>query len=241
MSSSGDEMDIGRFLGWAAKPLATPGRHEDLARIVTRYRDDSDFADSVDRVVAGAGLDLHVDDRDGIVVTARQHSMLRLTVTDVVKRAQNQHRAVMGAVILAIARAAYPESNMVDDPHRIAVFTTQSVVDALDRAAETHANASTEDSDIDEELVEAWRRWSDLTAARPNAQRRSTGDRAGAVNRVCRMLVDAGYLTARGDTDGGTWTARPRFRYAVADLAEDSDLYALVSGLATEPTRPGAS
>lgn len=241
MSSPGDEMDIGRFLGWAARPLATPGRHEDLARIVTRYRDDSDFADSVNRVFAGAGLDLHVDDRDGIVVTARQHSMLRLTVTDVVKRAQNQHRAVIGAVILAVARAAYPESSIVDDPYRVAAFTTQAVVDALDRAAQAHADASTEDSDVDEELVEAWRRWSDLNAARPHAQRRSTGDKPGVVKRVCRMLVDAGYLTARGDTDGGTWTARPRFRFAVADLAEDSDLYALVNGLAPEASEPDAS
>ena len=241
MSSPGDEMDIGRFFGWAARPLATPGRHEDLARIVARYRDDAEFADSVDRVFAGAGLDLHVDDRDGVVVTARQQSMMRLTVTDVVKRAQNQHRAVIGAVILAVARAAYPESSMVDDPHRVAAFTTRSVVDALDRASQKHAEVSTEDSGVDEELVEAWRRWSDLATARPNAQRRSTADKAGAVNRVCRMLVDSGYLTARGDTDSGTWTARPRFRFAVADLAEDSDLYAVVNGLAAEATGPDAS
>lgn len=241
MSSSGDEMDIGRLLGWAGRPLATPGRHEELARIVARYRDDSEFADSVNRVFAGAGLDLHVDDRDGIVVTARQHSMLRLNVTDVMKRVQNQNRAVIGAVILVVARAAYPESSMVDDPHRVAVFTTQSVVDALDRAAQTHAEASTEDSGVDEELVEAWRRWSDLATARPNAQRRSTTDKSGAVNRVCRMLVDAGYLTARGDTDGGTWTARPRFRFAVADLAEDSDLYAVVNGLTSDTAEPDGS
>ena len=39
-------------------------------------------------------------------------------------------------------------------------------------------------------------------------------------------------LTARGDTDGGTWLARPRFRHAVAALCEDSELYALVNGLA---------
>jgi len=55
------------------------------------------------------------------------------------------------------------------------------------------------------------------------------------------MLADAGYLTARGDTDGGTWTARPRFRFAVADLAEDSDLYAVVNALASGPSKPDAS
>jgi hypothetical protein len=234
MRPPSDDVDIGRFFGWAARPLATPGRDEDLARIITRYRDDSDFADAVDRVFSGAGLDLQVDERDGIVVTARQHSMLRLTVSDIIKRSQPHHRAVMGAVILAVARAAYPESDMVDDPNRVAVFTTQTVVDALDRAAEAHANASAKDSDVDAELIEAWRRWLDLPSARPNARRRSSGDRAGAVNRLCRILADAGYLNARGETDGGTWTARPRFRFAVASLVEDSELYELVNGLGAD-------
>jgi hypothetical protein len=230
----GDDVDIGRFLGWAAQPSATPGRNEELARIVTRYRDDTDFADAVDRVFSGAGLDLHVDDRVGIVVTARQHSMLRLTVADVLKRAPSDHRAVVGAVILAVARTAYPEPGMVDDPDRIAVFTTQTVVDTLDRAARAHRDAAERDGDVDEELVEAWRRWDALTTARPYAQRRSTGDRAGMVNRICRVLAEAGYLTHRGQTDGGTWVSRPRFRFAVAALTEDSDLYAAVNGLLAE-------
>ena len=231
MRLPGDDEDIGRFLGWAARPSATPGRHEDLARLVTRYRDDVDFAEAVDRVFAGAGLDLHVDERDGILVTARPQSMLRLTVSDVVKRAQAPQRAVIGAVVLAVARAAYPEPGMVDDPDRVAVFTTRGVVDALDRAAQAHADAATEDGDVDEDLVEIWRRWRDLRAARPQSQRLSINEKPGMVNRVCRMLIDAGYLAARGDTDGGTWAARPRFRYAVADLTEDSVLYEQVNGL----------
>jgi hypothetical protein len=231
MRSSTDDADIGRFLAWSARPRETPGRSEDLHRIVARYLDEPDFAAAVDRVFSGAGLDLQVDGREGIIVTARHHSLLRLHVTDIMKRAQPHHRTVMGAVILAIARTVYPEAGMLDDPDRIAVFTTQSVVDTLDRAAQRLAEAATDDSDVDEDLVEGWRRWLDLAQARPNAQRRSTGDRAGAVNRMCKMLTDAGYLNLRAETDGGTWTVRPRFRYTVAALAEDSDLYALVNDL----------
>jgi hypothetical protein len=80
-----------------------------------------------------------------------------------------------------------------------------------------------------------WRRWLALSEARPNARRRSASDRPGVVSRECRLIADAGYLTARGETDGGTWLARPRFRHAVAVLAADSDLYALVNGLADRP------
>jgi hypothetical protein len=137
----------------------------------------------------------------------------------------------VGAIILAIAHTAYPEPAMVDDPDRMAVFTTRSVVDVLDRAAQGHAEEADGDGGIDEEMLESWRAWQALPPARPNAQRRSTTDRPGVVNRICRVLVDAGYLTERSDVDGGTWLARTRFRYAVGALCEDSELYVIVNGL----------
>lgn len=231
MTTPADEVDIGRFLAWAARPRETPARNEDMYRVVNRYQAESDFAAAVDRVFSGAGLDVHVDEREGIVVTARHHSPLRLTLTDFMKRAQPYHRVVLGAAILAVARTAYPEAAMIEDPDRITAFTTQSVVDTLDRLAQAHADASTEDAAADDDLVEAWRRWQDLTTARPNAIRKSTSDRHGLVKRVCKLLAEAGYLNARGEADGGTWTTRPRFRHAVMALCEDSDLYRLVNDL----------
>lgn len=240
MNPGNDAMDAGRILAWASRPRETPGRHDDYHRVVTRYRNEPDFAAAVDAVFAGAGLRLAVDERDGAIVTANHDSPLRVTAADIMKRAQPYHRAVIGAVILAVARTAYPEGSMLDDPDRIAVFTTQSVVNTIDRAAQIHADASQEDGELDEDQVESWRRWLGLNEARPNALRRSMGDRPGAVNRVCRFLTDAGYLTARGDTDGGTWLARPRLRHAVATLCEDSELYALVNGLPDVTLTDGA-
>jgi len=241
MSAASDPIDIGRLLAWASRPRETPGRHDDYHRVVTRYRNEPDFATVVDAVFSGAGLCLAVDDRDGVIVTANADSPLRVTVTDIMKRDQPYHRAAIGAVVLAVARTAYPEGSMLDDPDRVAVFTTQSVVDTLDRAAQTLADSTSEDGELDEGRVESWRRWLALSTARPNARRRSTNDRPGLVNRVCRFLADAGYLTARGDTDGGTWLARTRFRHAVAALCEDSDLYALVNGLADAGDACGGS
>ncbi|MGY0500675.1 hypothetical protein ACWZHB_19490 [Nocardia sp. FBN12] len=232
MRAPSEYEDVGRFLAWAARPKETPARNEELHRLVRRYYEDSDFAAAVDGVFAGAGLDVSVDERDGIIATARTHSPLRLTVADVSKRAPQAHRALLGAVILAVARTVYPDPAMIDDPDRIAVFTTQSVVDTLDRVAQSLAENSADDSDIDDDLIEAWRRWSDLSPARPNARRRSTGDRPGIVVRVCKILVEAGFLTAKGDADGGVWAARPRFRYAVGALCDDSELFRLVNGLA---------
>jgi hypothetical protein len=242
VSAFSDATDIGRILAWASRPRETPARHDDYHRVVTRYRSEPDFAAAVDAVFFGAGLHLAVDERDGVIVVASPDSPLRVTVTDIMRRAQPHHRAVVGAVVLAVARTAYPEASMLEDPDRVAVFTTQSVVDALDRAARAHADATSEDGELDDDRVESWRRWLAVGEARANALRRSANDRTGLVNRVCRFLSEAGYLTARGDTDGGTWLARPRFRHAVTALCEDSDLYALVNGLAdvTSGSRSGA-
>lgn len=231
MSLAGDAADIGRLLGWAARPRETPARHDEYHRIVARYRNEPDFAAAVDAVCSGAGLFVRVDERDGAIVSAAADSPLRVTLTDVMKRAQPNHRAVVGAIILAVACAAYPEPAMVDDPDRVAVFTTRSVVDILDRAAQAHADEAIDDGGVDEHMLESWRGWLALAPARPNAQRRSGNDRPGAVNKICRLLAEAGYLNARGDVDDGTWLARPRFRHAAAALCEDSELYAIVNGL----------
>ncbi|GAA1481900.1 hypothetical protein GCM10009624_23400 [Gordonia sinesedis] len=231
MTATRDAADIGGLLWWAARPRETPARHEDYHRLVTRYRGDPDFAAAADAAFLGAGLYVTVDEREGIIVAAAPDSPLRVTLSDVVKRAQPIQRAVVGAVILAVAYTAYPEPVMLDDPDRMAVFTTRSVVDALDRAVEAHAQAATGDGGVDDDMLEAWRGWQALAPARPNAARRSGNDRTGVVAKVCRLLVEAGYLTPRGDVDGGTWVARPRFRHAVATLCEDSELYVLVNGL----------
>lgn len=236
--STADAVDVGRMLAWASRPRDMPGRHEDYHRLVARYHDDPDFAATVDSVFAGAGLAVIVDPREGVLVTAEADSSLRVDVSDIMKRAQPQQRAVIGAVLLAVARTAYPDTALVDDPDRVAVFTAQSVVDTLDRAAARHAEANHDDSDVDDNLVEGWRQWLALAEARPNARRRSANDRLGLVNRVCRFLAEAGYLTARGDTGGGTWLARTRFRLAVAALCEDSELYLMVNGLDVNSSSP---
>lgn len=232
MSLASDASDIGRLLGWASRPRDIPARHEEYHRLIVRYRDDADFARAVDAAFAGAGLYLAVDDREGAIVTAAPDSPLRVTLSDVMKRSQPAQRALVGAIILAIAHTSYPEPAMLDDPDRVAVFTTRSIVEVLDRIAQGHAEEASTDGGVEEELLESWRGWLNLVQARPNAQRRSTTDRPGVVKKICRVLVDAGYLTERSDVDGGTWLARTRFRYAVAALSEDSELYRIVNGLA---------
>lgn len=223
--------DIGRLLGWAARPKENPARHDDYHRVITRYREDPDFAQAAESVFIGAGLYLTVDERAGAIVAAAPDSPLRVTMSDVTKRVTPARRSVVGLVILAIAAAAFPEPSMLDDPDRLAMVTARSLVDLIDRAAESYAQNVDGDGSVDEELVEAWRFWNQLNPGRPQTQRQSMSDRHGVVSRVCKLLVEAGYLTRRSDIEGGTWVTRPRFRHAVAELAEDSEMYLIVNGL----------
>ena len=235
MTTSTDAADAGRLIGWAARPREIPSRHEDYQRLVARYLDEPDFAALAESFAAGAGLDLVVNARDGVIATAEADSPFRYTTSDVTRRIADPHRSVIGAVLLAVARTAYPEPIDIEDPDRVATFTTKQVVDVLDRAAQRLSDSSSDDGDLDESQVEVWRRWLALAEIRPNAERRSMRDRGGITQKVCQFLVEAGYLTKRGDLDGGTWTSRPRFRHAVAALTEDSDLYQLVAGLDEDP------
>ena len=233
MSTVGDLDDIGRLLAFAAQPKLRPAAEDTYAALVERYHQDPDFAAAAESVLAGAGLDLLVDTREGFIVTATSDSPLRATVTDIMKRANPVHRSLIGAVVLGVARTAFPDPAMLDDPDRVGVFTTRDVVETLDRVAETHRDATGDDAVADEDEVETWRRWVDLNDTRVDARRRSASDRPGIVRKVCGFLVEVGHLESRSTLEDGTWATRARFRHAVAALTTDSDLYSDINELLT--------
>lgn len=226
-----DFADVGALLGFAALPRESPGLNDEYARLVDRYVNDDEFAQAADDVFAGAGLNFVVDRRDGVIAFAHTDSPLRFTTAQITKRITDPQRTVVGAVILAAARTAYPDRAMLDDVDRVAVFTTEGVVESLNRMAQSIADESDEDGDLDDSTLEGWRRWLDLPERRPNAQRASKKDRFGAAARVLNFLAAEGFLTNRGELDGGTWSDRPRFRHAVIALTEDSELYRAVNAL----------
>jgi hypothetical protein len=232
MTKQSDATDIGILLGWAARPREIPARNDEYHRLILRYRNEPDFARLAEAVFLGAGLHLSVDERVGAIAAASPDSPLRLTMGDFMKRANLAQRSVVGAVILAVASTAYPDTSMLEDPDRMATFTVRSVVDLLDRVADAHARDTDPDGSADDDLVEAWRFWNQLNPDRHDKKRASLKDRYGVVIKVCNTLTEAGYLTDRGDLEGGTWTSRPRFRHAVISLTEDSELFSIVNGLA---------
>lgn len=221
-----DVADASRLLGWAARPKERPARHEDYGRLVRRYLDDSTFATTCDAVAAGAGITLHVDPTAGAVAVAEHDSPWRMPISELMRRGGTERRGLVGAILCSVAKVAFPQSAHLDDPDRVARVSVGGVVDHLDRIAERLGQDAPDAEADDPGAAELWRAWASLRRGRHDAQRASFGDQTGAVKKLCKFLEVEGQLQWVGDDDGGTWRATPRFRTAVAALAEDSDIYA---------------
>lgn len=240
MSVTGEDLaDIGRLLAYAARPKELPARTEAYRELVARYLQDEQFALAADRVAAGTGIALHVDPVAGAVAVADADSPLRMPLAEFRKNTYPHERALLGIVVLSVARVAYPTNDRLDDDQRVAVVAVSSVVDYLNRLIDRLSEASAADpEDSDDSLIEVWRQWVRMRQDRFDAKRVSVKDRLGIVKRTCEYLEEQGLLQRRSDEDGGTFRATHRFRLAVTALVEDSDLYAGLVALTDKTASP---
>jgi hypothetical protein len=230
-----DLADIGRLLAFAARPKELPARSEPYRALVERYLHDEEFALSAERVAAGSGITLHVDPIAGVIGTADAQSPFRLPLAVWRRNTYDRERALLGVVVLAIARVAYPSSDRLDDDQRVATISVAGVVDYLNRVIERLSEAADADPAVgDDALIEVWRHWARMRQDRFDAKRVSIKDRVGIVKRTCEFLEEQGLLQRRDDGDGGTFRATHRFRLAVTSLVEDSDLYTALVGLTAD-------
>lgn len=238
MSVTGEDLaDIGRLLGFAAKPKDLPARTEPYQELVRRYLHDEQFALAADRVAAGTGIALYVDPVAGVVAVADSDSPFRTPLAEFRKNTYAHERAMLGIVVLSVARVAYPTSDRLDDDQRVPPVAVAGVVDYLNRLIDRLNEAAAADpEDSDDQLIELWRHWARMRQDRFDAKRVSIKDRIGIVKRTCEYLEEQGLLQRRSDEDGGTYRATHRLRLAVTALVEDSDLYAGLVALTDQPT-----
>jgi hypothetical protein len=182
-----------------------------------------------------------VDPAAGVVAVAGRDSPFRTPLAEFRKNTYPHERALLGVVVLSVARVAYPSSDRLDDDQRVATVTVAGIVDYLNRLVQRLSDAAEADPDHnDENLVELWRHWVRMRQDRFDAKRVSIKDRLGIVKRTCEYLEEQGLLQRRSDEDGGTYRATHRFRLAVTALVEDSDLYTDLVELIDRPA-PGAA
>lgn len=242
MNVTGEDLaDIGRLLGFAARPRQLPARSDTYQQLVERYLQDEQFALATRRVAGGAGITLHVDPAAGVVAVAGVDSPFRTPLAEFRKNTYPHERALLGVVVLSIARVAYPSSDRLDDDQRVATVSVAGIVDYLNRLVQRLSDAAEADAEHnDENLVELWRHWVRMRQDRFDAKRVSIKDRLGIVKRTCEYLEEQGLLQRRSDEEGGTYRATHRFRLAVTALVEDSDLYTGLVELTDQPTTSGS-
>lgn len=224
-----DVIAAARLVSYAAAPRSLPARDPDYADLVTRYLAEPAFAEVVQDVAVGLGLELRVDPVAGVVAHSDSDGSFRRRLTEMVKvrpgRSANETRVLFALALLAVARIAFPHAADLVNPVFIARVEERDALALLDRLVE-EIGAGAADAEADRvEAEESWRAWAHLRAVRAGFERHSSQDKAGLVRRVCVFLEDEGHLTRQGDDRGSiTWRTMPRFRFAVHALVTDSQV-----------------
>jgi hypothetical protein len=217
-----------RLVSYAATPRALPARDTAYAELVTRYLTDPVFAETVQDVAIGLGLELRVDPVAGVMAFSDSDGPLRRRLSDIVRtqagRSAVESRVLFALVLLAVARTAFPQAVHLSDTVRVARVEPEAVMSYLDRLVEEIGAGAGDALADQEEAEEGWRAWGHLRVARSAMARFSSQEKVGLIRRVCGFLEDEGHLRASDDKDGMWWRTTPRFRFAVHGLVTDSQV-----------------
>lgn len=231
-----------RLVSYAAAPRVLPARDPAYADLVARYLDQPAFAEVVQDVAIGLGLELRVDPVAGVVAYSDSEGFFRRRLADMAKtpagRNANESRTLFALTLLAVARTAFPHAADLLNPVHVARVESNAVLAYLDRLVE-EIGAGADDAEADkEEAEEVWRAWAHLRVARAGFSRYSSKEKAGLVRRVCDFLETEGHLRHGDDRNAGWWRTTPRFRYAVHTLVTDSQVVPALRALVAADLLP---
>lgn len=240
---TGDVIAASRLVSFAARPRAIPGgREPEYSELVSRYMADPVFADVVEEVAIGLGLELRVDPVAGVVAYSDSDGPFRRRMSDIIKtqtgRNPAEHRLLFGLTLIGIARIAFPQPAQLSDRTRIAQVSADTVVAYLDRLAEEIGAGAGDAEASREEAEEGWRSWAHLREVRAGMERHSSQDKVGLVRRVCVFLEEEGHLAQVGERRDATWRTTPRFRHAVHNLVTDSEIVPALRALVAADLLP---
>lgn len=211
---------VGRLIRYGLEPKLTPARNAEYAELVSRARNDSDFAAAVVATAIGQGLEvLEVDPLLGISLAATDESPYTMRMEDYAKR-PGEERALHALVQLAIAATAYPTTESLDDDRVQAVSVSEVAERVLHISRRLRDRLGPGDPPDDEPQMEPIYRFllrTPLTATTPD-ERAHMGTLTGAVKRGLRFLVEQG-LADPLETPPDSFRLRARYRIHVRDAA----------------------
>lgn len=228
-----------RLLRHALTPKERPTPASQYRELLDRYQTDVAFAEIVERIAEGLGLDVHQPSQLGLLISGHIDSPFGVTLDNCGLPLRHtgdgrlQDRRCFGLVLIALITHAYPNGEALIDPTNRPVRAAE-VERFLERRITQLAGLEGEIGEPEAQLSAAARTWQDL----PSILRTETG-RLGKYCRRWYVETTLSFLADQGrarreptldDETGEAYLLNDRFRIGLADVTES-----LIAEMSTPP------
>lgn len=238
-----DATAAARLIRNALAPKERPTPESEYRELLDRYKTDVAFAELVERVADGLGLDVHAPSPLGLLVSGRIESPFAITLDNSGLPVRSptdqrlQDRRCFGLVLLAIVAYAYPNGEALIDPTSLPIRPPE-----IERFLEQRISRLTDldvESDYPEgQLSAAAATWKDLPAMLVTDKKRVARDsHRWYVNKTLEFLVEQNRARREPTLDtetGEAYILNDRFRIGLTDVSE-SLIHEMSAAGADEP------
>ncbi|WP_062899493.1 hypothetical protein [Mycobacterium avium] len=239
-----DISSAARLLRHALSPKDRPTPASQYRELLDRYQTDISFAEIVERIAEGLGLEVHQTSQLGLLISGHADSPFGVTLDNCglpIRRSGEhrlQDRRCFGLVLLAIITYAYPNGEALIDPANRPLRAVD-----IERFLEQRIKRLVSlDADIGEpegQLSESAKAWKDLPQLRvTDTGRVANNCHRWYVNNTLTFLTEQGRARrepALDDESGGeAYVLNDRFRIGLADVTEG-----LIAEMSAAPDDPG--
>jgi hypothetical protein len=212
----GHHHDIGRLIHFGLSIRADPVQEPEYAELLHRFENETEFRLALRDVALGLGLEIADATQFGLVFVPTEDSLFRLRPAEVRNSTGRDDRLIEGFIHLGIAASAFPRPELLDDPEASAHPVTVTEVEERLRQicdrfeAEVKQQPDPEVSEVEQELIAAWRIYQ-RRAAEGNPKKRVGPATRVMIEKMLETLADQGMFIRRRRTRELAY--QPTFRY----------------------------
>jgi hypothetical protein len=238
-----DISSAARLLRHALTPKDRPTPASQYRELLDRYQTDVNFAEIVERIAEGLGLDVHQTSQLGLLVSGHIDSPFGVTLDNCglpVRKSGDhrlQDRRCFGLVLLAIITYAYPNGEALIDAANRPLRPTD-IERFLEQRIKRLQGVDADLGEPEGQLAESAKAWHELPQLLVTDTGRVARDcHRWYINATLGFLVEQGRARrepALDDETGEAYVLNDRFRIGLADVIE-----ALIAEMNTVPAHLG--
>lgn len=224
-----DISSAARLLRHALSPRDRPTPASQYRELLDRYQTDVNFAEIVERIAEGLGLDVHQASQLGLLISGHTDSPFGVTLDNCglpVRKSGDlrlQDRRCFGLVLLAIITYAYPNGETLIDPAN-RTLRPVDIERFLEQRITRLVGLDDDPGEPEGQLSEAATSWNDLPQLLVTDTGRVARDcHRWYINATLTFLVEEGRARrepALDDETGEAYVLNDRFRIGLADVTE---------------------